>query len=117
MTTRPLPSPATPRWTALLAAASATELLLAASGAARAADRTVWKYLGGFFQNKGDGDWIEVYPDTTNKLKEVSRNDDYIELHDSTRNVSVRLHADFMDLKNNVDYKQFKRYREGHWAP
>lgn len=78
--------------------------------------RVAWVYDTGYLvQDALSGGWIE----TCNSVecfyfKEQERNNDYVQLFDSTRNMSMRLYRDAMYLKGPGD-TQYRSFKRGQW--
>src|SRR5262249_31907046 len=54
----------------------------------------VWRYSGavtGQFASSGNGKWVEINTQGTFYFREVAREKNFIELHDESRDVTVRL--------------------------
>ncbi len=85
---------------------------------ATAADETArakWRYDDGQFEQGQGKNWIETFDNGGNcYFQEVSRNRDYIEIYDKSRDIAVRLYKTKMYLKqpnsNTFDY-----FRDGKW--
>ncbi|QEL16665.1 hypothetical protein [Limnoglobus roseus] len=78
--------------------------------------RVAWTHSAGSFTYQGNGKWLEA-PQNGGKYNfvEVVRVTDYVELHDASRNCSVRLLAGSMHLKGLKGYPEFKEYYVGRW--
>lgn len=90
-------------------------------GLAQEKKRTLFEYKGGFFKDEGDKKWIEKNPDATFHFHEVSRNADYIELHDKKRDYTVRIFKDVVLLKGGNEtvkarFKEFTKVHDGKWT-
>lgn len=82
-------------------------------------DRYLWRHVDGYFRCIGQGVWIETFRDPTSigrlfTFQEKERTSDYIELHDTTRNMSVRLTRDRFLLKQTHD-KDYVLRTTGSW--
>jgi hypothetical protein len=69
--------------------------LLVLSGSVQGQERKTFDYDGnggGYFEFLGGNQWIEVTTDTTFNFKEVARTPTYVQLHDPSRKISVRLY-------------------------
>jgi WD40 repeat protein len=91
--------------------------LLALLPAARAAaeERTNWRHDKGSFEKTADGTWVEKAGDGTYQFEEKDRTDQYVELHDKGRNITVRLEAGYCLVKVG-DKGRFKRTYKGAWV-
>src|SRR5262245_20861003 len=70
--------------------------------AAGQTQRVVWKFNDtGSFHDEGGKRWVEKDAAGTRlfDFKEVVRNDDFIELYDKTRDVTIRLYKDVAYIK------------------
>jgi hypothetical protein len=58
--------------------------------------RKVWERTDGLFKDQGNGVWVETdrLGTVLNKITEVDRTSDYVELYDSPRGYAVRLYSD-----------------------
>ena len=68
-----------------------------------------WQYDDGQFEQGQGKNWIETFDNGGNcYFQEVSRNRDYIEIYDKSRDIAVRLYKTKMYLKqpnsNTFDY-------------
>ncbi len=79
-----------------------------------AAERTLWVYEGGSFENTSGTTWIETTKDVKITFGEVTRNNDFIEMYDKNRELSVRLYDTRMYWRTPKD-KQWNFLRRGRW--
>jgi hypothetical protein len=78
--------------------------------------RARWQYDNGQFEQLTGSNWLET-DDTGGRaeFREVTRNMDYIELYDQSRDIAVRLYARQMYLKQPGE-QQFQYFRNGQWC-
>src|SRR5262249_55066408 len=89
-------------------------VLLSARGAF-AEEHTSWRYDKGSFEKTKDGSWVEKAADGTYQFQEKERTDEYVELYDSTRKITVRLSANGCQVKVG-DRGRFKPTYKGSWV-
>jgi CubicO group peptidase (beta-lactamase class C family) len=77
--------------------------------------RSRWDYDGGYFVITVGKEWTERSGNQTFHFEEVARTREYVELHDKTRQITVRLYAD-RHLDNTGDNKSFVKIHDGKWA-
>ncbi len=84
--------------------------------------RELWAYEGGWFARKKDGSWYELNEENYRRQKslpfrEVKQTDEYIELYDAGRKVSVRLRATSMEARwdANGPNAPWKQLYKGRW--
>jgi hypothetical protein len=78
--------------------------------------RVAWFYNNGYLvQDMRTGVWSETINSAeTFYFKETSRNDTYVQLLDTSRNLEVRLYRDAMQLKG-ANETQYHTHVSGHW--
>lgn len=80
--------------------------------------RYVWSQKGGFFRACGNRRWIESFRPPAGPggflFEETSRNEQFVELHDHSRNATVRLFSDHAQLRDR-NHPEFTRMYDGHW--
>lgn len=79
-----------------------------------AARRTGWFYPRGAFRQVEDDRWVEKAPAGEFRYKEVARKDQYVELHDFDRHVSLRLYNDYV-YAWNARQKRWYHLHNGRW--
>ncbi len=98
-----------------LCAVTACLLTLAAASSGRADDRDYWKHNDGSFKQVKGEQWLEVLKDKKIDLVEKNRTDEYVELFDPGRKISIRLFADrceaLLDPKSS-----YKKVHDGKWV-
>jgi hypothetical protein len=98
-----------------LTALLACFLVLAFAAPSYAAERNYWHHKKGHFENTKENNWEEKAPDgNTYRFHERERTQHYVELHDKSRDCTVRLFDDHCSVK--FGNEPFKRYYEGHWG-
>jgi WD40 repeat protein len=90
-------------------------LMLLWAPRAFAEERTSWRYDKGSFEKTADGGWVEKAADGTYQFQEKERTDEYVELYDSSRKITVRLSANDCLVKVG-DRGRFKRTYTGSWG-
>jgi hypothetical protein len=63
----------------------------------QAEERKTWIYEksgGGYFEKTGEKEWTEYTTDSTYTFREITRTEDYIQLYDASRKMSIRLYSD-----------------------
>jgi hypothetical protein len=84
-------------------------------------DRSLWVYDAGWFEKKNDKLWIEMNRDIERDIgthidfEEVKRSNDYVQLYDSGRRMTVRLSDTKMEWRVDGNECWNTRY-EGHWS-
>jgi hypothetical protein len=100
----------------MMVGALALTLLLSESSQVTAADRELWKHSEGYFVKlKGDR-WQERGSKDDGKFNyvETRRNEEFVELHDRSRGVMVRLRKGVAMFKDDKSEKFSKLY-DGEW--
>jgi hypothetical protein len=96
------------------ACASVAVLLLCVGSPARAGDRIVWEYSGGYIENTQGQTWVEHSAAATFNFRETDRNNDFVELFDASRNLFVRLYNDKLYFRGVTD-QDWSYNKPGHW--
>lgn len=76
--------------------------------------RTAWLYDSGAIRKTGDRTWSEVGPEGKFSFREVLRADDQVTLHDSSRNLHLRLY-DRGVYRWSADSKKWVPIQRGRW--
>lgn len=105
----------------LAAAALAAVLLLAAAESAQAGcGRAVWSYQGGkgtFSAADSPGRWVEkTHLNTVYVFKETQRNGRFVEIHDASRGITVRLYDDACYIRHSGTGGRFQLLYQGYWT-
>jgi hypothetical protein len=83
-------------------------------------ERTAWVYEGGWLSMKDNATWIEWNCDAYREqgrpfqFREIARYDDYVELHDESRRIFLRLDDEQMKCRLEGQDTWNVRY-QGHW--
>lgn len=67
----------------------------------------VWRYTGGLFAASGNGKWVQINTQGTFYFREVARGQDFIEIYDQSRDVTVRLHDQACSIRHPGTGGQF----------
>jgi hypothetical protein len=81
--------------------ALATITILSLQAVALAVPLTTWVYEasgGGYFEYTGNGNWTESTVTQRFYFKEVERTAEYVQLHDASRKISIRLHDQYLRM-------------------
>jgi|GEM_PF-2099368 len=81
--------------------------------------RYIWAHSGGFYRASGNKVWLESFRVTDQqrggfRFEEVTRNDQYVELLDSSRGFTVRLSSDSMTIRGG-QFTDFTTLYQGSW--
>jgi hypothetical protein len=90
-------------------------LAVAPLAAAPASAQKAWAYNHGAFRATRDTTWVEKNPTGEFHFREVVRNTQYVELHDASRKMTVRLYSKTMYWKT-PDKKQWSYMYQGRWV-
>jgi hypothetical protein len=84
------------------------------------ANRTAWTYARGtgtFAATNSPRQWVETTPHgAVYTFNETQRNASYIELHDASRNISVRLYANSCTIARPASNGRFDPLYTGSWT-
>jgi hypothetical protein len=97
----------------LLLAVLACLVLFAAAAPSLAAERDYWRHSRGHFENTSGNTWVEKNGAVTHRYVEMKRTEDYVELYDSGRDVTVRLFDDSCVVK--IKRRAFHEVYTGSW--
>jgi hypothetical protein len=91
-------------------------LVIVSASAQAQVQRLTWGHSGGYFVDQGGGTWIEKnrLGVPSYRFSEVERNDDYVELYDSSRGYTVRLYDTAMYIRG-ANFPDFTKYYSGRW--
>jgi hypothetical protein len=95
----------------------ATVLMVAIPTSVHAQARSTWVYEdngGGYFEADGGGAWTEVTATANFRFQEVERTRDYVQMHDASRKISVRIYASHLYIRYPGSGGWQFRYN-GHW--
>jgi serine/threonine protein kinase len=77
--------------------------------------RILWRAANGRFENSGGKNWLETNNgNSTCQWEEKNRTDDYVELFDAKRSLTVRLNND-RQMDNANGKAAFRKVRDGEW--
>jgi hypothetical protein len=88
-------------------------VLFAAAAPSLAAERDYWRHSHGHFENTSGNTWVEKNGAVTHRYVEMKRTEDYVELYDSGREVTVRLFDDSCVV--NIKRRAFHEVYTGSW--
>jgi ketosteroid isomerase-like protein len=78
---------------------------------------TYWGHTAGSFRKAGGKEWVEDVRGGHYTFVETGRNAaDYVELHDDSRNCTVRLHDTYCEVKGPWTNLLFKDAYDGEWG-
>jgi hypothetical protein len=89
-------------------------LVLACAACARAQDRSYWRDEKGYFENTQGKEWVEERGNTKHHFVEKEQTDDYVELHDKNRDITVRLFNDHCTIRSGKK-KNFDKAYDGEF--
>jgi hypothetical protein len=89
-------------------------LVLAGAACARAQERSYWRDDKGYFMNTKGKDWVEERGNNKYHYVEKDQTDDYVELHDRVRDITVRLFNGRCAIKPNKR-KPFEKAYDGEF--
>ncbi len=78
--------------------------------------RLLWQYDGGFFRDAGNGRWDETNGSGAYQFQETRRCDEFVEMVDADRGVTVRLYDTAMFLQGGTNYPVFTKFYNGRWG-
>jgi len=88
--------------------------------------RRAWEYERGAFRAQKSSAqpavWIEKNSDGMHLFSEVSRTGDFVELRDRSRDYTIRMYGDQLQIRGGngtvpARFAEFTRIYAGHWAP
>jgi hypothetical protein len=97
-----------------LASLLACVLVLVFAATAYAKERNYWHHKEGHFENTKENRWEEKSPTGTYHFVEKERTEKYVELHDKSRDCTVRLFDDHCTVRFKDE--PFKHLYDGHWG-
>jgi len=89
-------------------------LVLVLAAPSYAAERNYWHHKTGHFENTKENKWEEKSPGGTYHFVEKERTEKYVEIHDRSRDCTVRLFDDHCLVRFKDE--PFKRLYEGRWG-
>jgi hypothetical protein len=89
-------------------------LVLAIAAPVHAGERNYWRHKEGHFENTMENKWEEKSPSGTHHFVERDRTEKYVELHDRSRDCTVRLFDDHCTVKFKDE--PFRKLYDGHWG-
>lgn len=82
-----------------------------------AGDRELWKFDGGFFIKLKGNRWQETSKTSDDKFHfvETARTDEYVEIYDKGRDLTIRLRKKMCTIQTGKSNK-FEKLYDGGWA-